>query len=245
MYCVYRHTCPNGKCYIGITGQEPLKRWDGGRGYQKAKLFYRAIQKYGWDNIKHEILLDGLTKEKACQKEIELIAEHKSNNHDYGYNVSSGGESGNAGVTASEETRHKMSLARKGAKRKPLSEETKEKLRVANTGKKATPEARVKMSLARKGIKRGALSLEARRKISESRKGITSPNKGRTGANNPCSLPVCQYTMDMTFIKTFAGLCEAARETNISHADISKCCKGKRKSAGGYVWEYQTKTNCI
>lgn len=26
-YCVYKHTSPSGKCYIGITRQNPIKRW--------------------------------------------------------------------------------------------------------------------------------------------------------------------------------------------------------------------------
>ena len=97
-YCVYKHTAPNGKVYIGITCQNPLRRWNNGKGYAENSYFSNAIVKYGWDNIKHEILFDNLTKEEACQKEIDLIAEHKSNIADYGYNISSGGECANAGT---------------------------------------------------------------------------------------------------------------------------------------------------
>lgn len=107
-YIVYRHTCPNGKVYIGITRTAFETRCgNNGYKYRKNTLFYRAIKKYGWDNIRHEILYRGLTKAEAEAKEIELIAEYKSNDTKYGYNVSSGGESGNAGVIASEETRRK------------------------------------------------------------------------------------------------------------------------------------------
>lgn len=98
-YCVYKHTAPNGKVYIGITCQNPLIRWANGLGYSRNGYFTNAIVKYGWDNIKHEILFDGLTKEDACQKEIELIAHYKSNIADFGYNLSSGGENGAEGVT--------------------------------------------------------------------------------------------------------------------------------------------------
>lgn len=93
-YFVYKHTCPNGKVYIGITCQTPSKRWHNGKGYVQNKYFYSAISKYGWDNIKHEILFDSLTKEEACKKEIELIAQYRSNLHEYGYNLSVGGEQG-------------------------------------------------------------------------------------------------------------------------------------------------------
>ena len=57
--------------------------------------FGNAIKKYGWENFVGEILLDGLTYEEACQKEIELIAKYKSNNSQYGYNISSGGAGSN------------------------------------------------------------------------------------------------------------------------------------------------------
>ncbi len=32
-YCVYMHTAPNGKVYIGITSQKPSQRFGRGRGY--------------------------------------------------------------------------------------------------------------------------------------------------------------------------------------------------------------------
>lgn len=90
-YCVYKHTTPNGKVYIGLTGQEPESRWRGGGGYYK-QIFGRVINKYGWDNIKNEILHDDLTHEEACILEVEEIAKHKSTNSRYGYNLTSGGE---------------------------------------------------------------------------------------------------------------------------------------------------------
>lgn len=108
MYVVYKHTTPSGKVYIGITGKKPEKRWQSGSGYKQNKHFYRAIMKYGWDNIKHEIVEDGLTKEQACDLEIKLIAEYDSTNPDKGYNHSTGGECSAVGVHHSAETRRKL-----------------------------------------------------------------------------------------------------------------------------------------
>ena len=136
-YTVYKHTTPNDKVYIGITCR--LKqRWSRNGFYYTGQYFGKAILKYGWDNIKHEILYSGLTKEEACQKEIELIARYKSNNPEFGYNVAPGGEipwnTGKIGIFHhSEDTRKKMSESHagkpapsKGCKR---SEEFKQKLR--------------------------------------------------------------------------------------------------------------------
>lgn len=90
-YYVYKHTCPNKKVYIGITGMNPINRWSNGRGYSANKPFRDDIRKFGWDKITHEILYSDLTKEEAEKKEIEMIAQYKSNNPKFGYNVKSGG----------------------------------------------------------------------------------------------------------------------------------------------------------
>lgn len=128
-YTVYKHTAPNGKVYIGITFRKPETRWSNGNGYSRQKHFYAAIKKYCWENIKHEILFENLSKEDACQKEIELIAQYKSNDPEFGYNQLLGGESGNFGRRHSEETKKKISEAHKG---KPLSKEHVAKIAEAN-----------------------------------------------------------------------------------------------------------------
>lgn len=91
-YVLYKHTFPNGKVYIGITCQKPERRWSKGYGYYQNERMFRAIKKYGWDNIKHEILYEDLTEEEAYLKEIDLIAEYDSTNVAKGYNIHKGGE---------------------------------------------------------------------------------------------------------------------------------------------------------
>lgn len=128
MYCVYKHTAPNGKVYVGITSKNPCERWQNGYGYKNNTHFWNAIVKYGWENFKHEILLDGLTKEEACQKENELIAEYKSNDSNYGYNLSSGGECSRKGCKCTLEHKQKTSNSLTGHF---VSEKTKEKIKNA------------------------------------------------------------------------------------------------------------------
>ena len=40
----------------------------------------------------------------------------------------------------------------------------------------------------------------------------------------------------------YSGTRAAERDTGIQHSSISKCCKGKLMTAGGYTWRY--KNNC-
>ncbi len=146
-YIVYMHVSPSGKRYIGITSIKPEYRWSrNGNGYKNNKYFTRAIEKYGWDNFKHIIVVKGLTEEEAKWLEIELIREWDSTNKDKGYNITFGGESAN-GYKHSDETRKKMSESHKG---KHLSEEIRKKLSENNSrywkGKKHSEETRKKMS---------------------------------------------------------------------------------------------------
>lgn len=119
---VYVHVnAINGKQYIGITSkQNPEHRWRQGRGYKENSHFRSAINKYGWDNFYHIILFDNFDETQAKNKEIELIAKWKTNDRNFGYNMTAGGD-GTKGYYPSAETRAKLSIARL---KENLSEET-------------------------------------------------------------------------------------------------------------------------
>lgn len=76
-WSLYRHTFPDGKVYIGITGGDPLARWNNGNGYMNTKKMSEAIVRYGWDNIKHEILMTGLTEKEARDAERTTIKTYR------------------------------------------------------------------------------------------------------------------------------------------------------------------------
>lgn len=148
-WCVYMHTSPSGKRYIGITSQKPEDRWgDGGAGYlcknpngtYRQPVIAQAILKYpNWDEWKHEILLTQKTKKYAGEEERRLIELYRCRDRRYGYNISPGGE----GAPLSEESKKKISEANKGRLvgpknpnyGKPMSEETKKKLSESKKGK--------------------------------------------------------------------------------------------------------------
>ena len=87
MYYVYVHKNKiNGKVYVGQTSRAPQDRWDNGKGY-KTQMFYRAIQKYGWDNFEHIILNTVETVEEALSLETYWIKQFNSIDQQYGYNL--------------------------------------------------------------------------------------------------------------------------------------------------------------
>lgn len=90
-WIVYYHQTPSGKFYIGITSNEVEKRWKNGEGYIGCPAFYRAIKKYGWENINHEIIVSSLSKEEASNFEKLLISKLDTTNPKNGYNIKIGG----------------------------------------------------------------------------------------------------------------------------------------------------------
>lgn len=81
----------NGKRYIGQTKLKLEERWKNGEGYKGCSLFYKAIQKYGWDNFEHIILEDNISSQEAAnQKEayyIKLYHTHVDDPECNGYNL--------------------------------------------------------------------------------------------------------------------------------------------------------------
>lgn len=50
--------------------------------------------------------------------------------------------------------------------------------------------------------------------------------------------PIIQYDLEDNFIKEWLCMKQATLTLNISASHICSCCKGNRKSAGGYKWQY-------
>lgn len=88
-FVVYLMTFPNGKRYCGYSSNIK-RRWRDDREYQTQNV-YKAIQKYGWNNINKEVLYVFDNKEKALQKEYDLIEQLKLLDPKNGYNLVPGG----------------------------------------------------------------------------------------------------------------------------------------------------------
>ena len=230
-YVVYRHTAPNGKMYIGITSKPPSYRWDFGRGYITNQHFIRAINKYGWNNIKHDILLENLTAEEVSLAEEIFIHYWDLTNPNNGYNHETGGIKN---FTVSDETRRRLSIACSGEKNgmygKKHTKESKQKMSESSKnkpnpmkGKHHTIETKEKMSKAKRGKK---LSQMHRKHLSEShRKRKVDMFDKQSGE----------------YLQSFNSILDASKTMNINYSTITNCCRGVYKTAGGYLWKYKEK----
>lgn len=250
-YTIYRHTSPSGKVYIGMTRQSLTKRWNNGNGYATNLYFFRAIKKYGWNNFKHDTLLEGLTQDEAELAEKLFIGYYKANNPIYGYNIEN---SGNSIHKHSEATKEKIRQANTG---KRHTEESKAKMSASRKGKPFSQEHKEAMSKARQGkpspMKGKKHSDKTRRKMSEMRRGENNEFYGRhhtketkerisflnCGVNSKFSRKVAQIDQrGGEIINLFDSTREAERAIGIAHGSISRCCNNKQRTASGYKWKY-------
>ena len=208
-YVVYRHIFPNGKSYIGITCVRPYYyRWRAGSSYRQQPKVYNAIKKYGWANIKHEVLFRNLSQDEANRIEQEMIAKY--NSVENGYNVSTGG-GGTYGIPCSEEKKRKISRANKG---KPNKNDNLAKWRKEHGA----------------WNKGGHLTQEQYHKIAAERKARC--NKA-ISAYDPTTLECVLH---------FESCVVAANSIGALKGEISRCARGKRKTAHGYIWRYDNES---
>lgn len=138
-YVLYEHRNKlNGKRYIGVTNNI-TKRWCGkGKHYDGCPYFWAAIQKYGWDNFEHKVLIYDLTREEASRLEKHFIERFRTRDKAFGYNLAEGGVDAPTMLG------------------KHHSNETKAKLRKAALGRVISDEQRKKHSEHMKGLMVGS-----------------------------------------------------------------------------------------
>lgn len=181
---------------------------------------------YKYRKIRH-LLLNG--QKPIIKKVIENVSEKEAfsielklieiiGRHDLGKgplsNHTNGGE-GNSGRFTSEETKKKISesLKKCGRVYEPHTDEEKEHMRNIMIGR-VSP------------MKNKHQSQESRDKISK--------NNARNMIRE-----VIQMTKNGIFINEWASMSEASKTLNINIGSICRCCKCKKKSAGGYLWKYK------
>ena len=249
-YLVYKHTTPSGKTYIGITNRTAEERWKNGKGYLNNKHFMSAIEKYGWDNITHEIIACDLSAQDAWNMEQNLIAKYKSNIREYGYNHSVGGEHGFLGGHQSEQTKKKISEAGKG--RKPSEKSYQRIIEWGKSRRKpiciyningeflATTDSIVAAEELT-GVHNSLITACCKGKYSQSSdfifkyaddQRVISPYKGKRKS-------VCMFTIFGKYVATFKSAIEAGEKMGVAHGHINDCCLFKNATCANYIWLYE------
>lgn len=212
MAYLYRHIRLdiNQPFYIGIGSDENFNR---AQETKKRNKYWNSIVNVTPYEI--EILLDGLSWEDACKKEIEFISIYGRKNNNTGIlsNMTDGGE---------------------GTLGKQITEEFKNKLKERNKGNQYW---KYKTNFK--------LSAEAKEKISKRFKGENHPRFGLKKSKEEINKMIASKGANSFYaflngklIKEYTSQADCARELNINRSAINMCLKGKRQSTENYTFTY-------
>ena len=211
---IYMWTSPSGKSYIGQSVDLQKRKYAFLRfgniyGGQKINC---ARKKYHHKSLWNYTILEYCGIDDLDEREEYYISLYNTINN--GYNCESGGHENKI---VSDETKDKMSDAKKGkycGENSPLY------------GKHLTEEHKSKLSKAKKGENN---PMYGKHRDDETK------DKIRLRRNKA----VVQYTKEGEFIAEYESALVAKNITGIDSSNISKCCLGMRKSAGGFKWTFK------
>jgi len=257
---IYKITNPLGAIYIGKSKNiiSRFKNYKHLKENNKQTKIYNSLQKYGWDKHIFEII-EECNEDQLNDREIYWINHYNSyhyNNNTFGLNLTKGGEGGN-GVVRTEQMKIDHSLKTTGKIRsmesrllvsKALSNKSKpinfgDKLseminrpNLEKTEKNKDPNHYLSNKTRPQWVKD---KIKAGIELNKKSKSTTTIEKMRKNSRwNKC---VGQYDLQGNFIKEWTSQSEAGRFYNIDSTGIYACCRGKQKSAGGFIWKYKEK----
>lgn len=143
-----------------------------------------------------------------------------------------------AKINADEEHRRKVSLSLSGEKNgmfgKTHTVESRKKMSDSRTGEKNFWFGKTKSEDYRKKIRQASLDYHKHHEISDAT---------RQKISDSIKVKIKQFSLDDVFIAEYDSPSVAASYIKVDASCIVKCCKGKRKTAGGFHWKYsQTPT---
>lgn len=258
----------NGKIYFGETVKSDYReRFTEHRNKAFTEniinYFYNAIRKYGWDNFNKYIIFQTEILEKTPENRLKLnnivndieksyIKKFNTMNHNFGYNLTSGGD-GILGYQFSEETRKKMSEARKGEKHWNYKNYNN-----------STSKPVLQFDLDFNFIKEWPSSAEIHRQLninannisrccdnkldtykgfiwvrkSDYYDGYLEKFKSRVKCKSN-DKEVLQFDFSGKFIASYISAAEASRKMNCNSSLINKAASGKERQGKGFIWIYK------
>lgn len=258
MKCVYLRTnIINGMAYVGLANDFERREYDWNylkKPYAGAYID-RARKKYGVENFKTEILVECETQEELSKWEQYYIKELNTK-FPNGYNLTDGGEYGIKGFKHTEESKNKMSEAKKGStpwmKGKHHTEDSKKKQSEARKGKPSKKRKKVYQytldgelvkvwdSTYIDGFNEGHIAECCRGERKTAYGYIWKYSEGNYKAQKPNNKKrkVYQYTLNNELVKEWESNAECGRN-GYSSGNISSCCNGKLQQYKGYKWSYE------
>ena len=218
MIGIYKITnTTNGKCYIGQS-RDIEARWakhlSSYKSYPEWEL-YRAFKKYGIGAFSFEVI-EECTIEELNEREIYWIAHFDSFNN--GYNMTLGGKACNG---TNDKVVYQYDLAGNFIKEYKSAHE-------------AARENNIQFTNICK-VCRGERKTAGGFGWSYTKTENIGPIKTKRLGDGT----VLQFTKEGEFVAEYSSAKEARRQTGISDTTIGLVCKGKGKTAGGFVWKYK------
>lgn len=217
MVGIYKITSPSGRIYIGQSVEIGRRFNSYKRMYVKNKgvvKLYRSFLKYGVDNHIFEVVCECKEsqlneKERYYQEMFDCIGINGLNCRLTKTDDRSG--------RVSKETLAKMSQVSKGNQNwlgKKHTQETKDKISLANTGRRYSGEINIK----------------------KGRKGRISCRKGIISENHPCSIKILQYDLLDNFIREWNCMNDIKRELGFHIGNVSLCINNKLGTYKSFKW---------
>jgi group I intron endonuclease len=253
----------NNKYYIGVTTQaNPNERWSHHKSAIRADIgcpfLQKAFKKYGEDAFKFEVLIICFD-EDVFKFENEYILKYNSMSPN-GYNVAVGGQIGMSflGKKHTEETKKIISEKSKAHNANPEVRERArqnaikfnktnnigELLRKSEKWQKAIAEGRIgghnQTEEGKKKISEGLKEYYKTQNDQDISKGVKDKKKHSEIMTLSIGRKVSQYSKENILIASFNSIKEGAEKNNLTRKNVQACVSGRSKTAGGFIWRYDT-----
>jgi len=211
IYCI--ENLVNHKKYIGQSN-DIEHRWKAHKYALNSNChdndyLQKSWNKYGCDNFKFYIV-ELCDVERLDEREVYYIDFYDTLNRDNGYNLTSGG----------------------GANKR-YSEEVCNRISQALIGHSVSLETRTKVSEHHADVSGKNHPMYGKKHSEEAKEKMRQAAIGRPSARKNLNAVLCIELNAM-----FDNATEAGKKLNFDSSAILKCCRGERKTCGGYQWAF-------
>ena len=232
---IYSITFPNGKRYIGLTATsfEERKQSHISHRFSSNLPVHNALEAhYGKETW--EIVDTAINWDELVELEKKYITEYQTHISQNGYNLTLGGD-GTVGYNHSEEQKRKNSKA----KQRYFSD-VKNRQKQSEVTKKAhqnNPEQAKNHAILQK--QRYSNPAERKSRASEMVAYLSDEDNLRNHAIQRGAKEFLVFDKTGTLIGEWLTIAQCARDLSLQNGHICHCLKGRRKSHGGYFFQYK------